>query len=66
MPKKYKVEILPSVWEGLKRIKESAIPTRDILSEVEFAAIMEEGLKQAKSDESMTVKEAFSGLRAGI
>ena len=33
---------------------------------IEFAAIMEEGLKQAKSDESMTVKEAFSGLRAGI
>ena len=43
-----------------------AIPTRDILSEKEFDAMMEKGLKQAKADESISVADAFSDLRAGI
>ena len=43
-----------------------AIPTRDILSEAEFNAVMEKGLKQAKADESVSVADAFSSLRAGI
>lgn len=42
------------------------IPIRDILSEAEFNAMMEKGLKQAKEDESVSVTEAFSCLRAGI
>lgn len=43
-----------------------AIPTRDILSEAEFDTMMEKGLKQAKADESVSMADAFSSLRAGV
>ena len=42
------------------------IPTRDVLSEAEFDAMIEKGLKQAKADESVSVEDTFSRLRAGI
>lgn len=43
-----------------------AMPTRDILSDAEFNAMMEKGLNQAKADESMPVTDAFASIRAGL
>ena len=39
-----------------------AMPTRDILSDAEFNAMMEKGLNQAKADESMPVTDAFARI----
>ena len=44
----------------------NVISTRDTLSEAEFDATMEKGLKQAKENKSVSVADAFSSLRAGI
>jgi hypothetical protein len=42
------------------------IPTRDSISDVEFDKMMATGLEQAKADDSFTVEEAFSSIRAEI
>ena len=42
------------------------LTTRDALSKAEFDTIMQTGLMQAKADESLTVEDAFSQLKAEI
>lgn len=40
--------------------------TRDTLTKVEFDAMMQNGLAQAKSDDSISIDEAFRQLKAEI
>ena len=40
--------------------------TRDTLTKVEFDAMMQNGLAQAKSDDSVSIDEAFRQLKAEI
>lgn len=40
--------------------------TRDALTKVEFDAMMQNGLAQAKSDDSVSIDEAFRQLKAEI
>ena len=40
--------------------------TRDTLTKVEFDAMMQNGLVQAKSDDSVSIDEAFRQLKAEI
>lgn len=40
--------------------------TRDTLTKVEFDAMMQNGLAQAKSDDSVAIDEAFRQLKAEI
>lgn len=40
--------------------------TRDTLTKVEFDAMMQNGLAQAKSDDSVSIGEAFRQLKAEI
>lgn len=40
--------------------------TRDTLTKVEFDAVMQNGLAQAKSDDSVSIDEAFRQLKAEI
>lgn len=40
--------------------------TRDTLTKVEFDAMMKNGLAQAKSDDSVSIDEAFRQLKAEI
>jgi addiction module RelB/DinJ family antitoxin len=42
------------------------IPTRDSMSDAEFDKMMAKGMEQAKTDDSFTVDEAFSSIRAEI
>ena len=42
------------------------LTTRDALSKAEYDTIMQTGLMQAKADESLTVEDAFSQLKAEI
>ena len=44
----------------------NTLTTRDSLSKAEFDTIMQTGLMQAKADESLTVEDAFSQLKAEI
>ena len=40
--------------------------TRDTLTKTEFDTMMQNGLSQAKRDDSVSVEEAFSQLKKGI
>lgn len=40
--------------------------TRDTLTKVEFDAVMQNGLAQAKSDDSVSIDDAFRQLKAEI
>lgn len=40
--------------------------TRDTLTKIEFDAMMQNGLAQAKSDDSVSIDEAFRQLKAEI
>ena len=42
------------------------LPTRDSLTDEQFNAMMENGYKQAKSGEGVSVAEAFSKISEGI
>jgi addiction module RelB/DinJ family antitoxin len=42
------------------------IPTMDSISDTEFDKMLATGLEQAKADDSFTVDEAFSSIRAEI
>ena len=44
----------------------NTLTTRDTLSKAEFDTIMQTGLAQAKEDDSLTVEDAFSQLKAEI
>ena len=44
----------------------NTLTTRDTLSKAEFDTIMQTGLAQAKEDDSLTVDDAFSQLKAEI
>ena len=42
------------------------LPTRDILTDEQFNAMMEKGYNQAESGEGLSVDEAFAKIREGI
>ncbi len=42
------------------------LPTRDNMTESQFNAMMEEGYRQAKSEEGLSVDEAFARIREDI
>ena len=43
-----------------------SLPIRDSMTDAEFNAMMEKGYNQAKSEEGLSVDEAFTKIREGI